>query len=42
MLDSRKVGYKVTQKDSAEVARIGQTAIHKIIHGQTMVNGKNK
>ena len=35
MLDCRKMGHKVTQKDLAAAAGIGQTAIHKIIHGQT-------
>ena len=35
VLDCRKVRHKVTQKDLAEAAGIGQTAIHKIIHGQT-------
>ena len=35
MLDCRKAGHKVTQKNLAEVAGVGQTAIHKIIHGQT-------
>ena len=35
MLDCRKMGHKVTQKDLAEAAGIGQTAIHKIIHGRT-------
>ena len=35
MLECKRQGIKITQKDLAEAAGIGQTAIHKIIRGDT-------
>ena len=35
MLECKRKGIKITQKDLAEAAGIGQTAIHKIIRGDT-------
>ena len=35
MLECKRQGIKITQKDLAEAAVIGQTAIHKIIRGDT-------
>ena len=35
MLECKRNGIKITQKDLAEAAGIGQTAIHKIIRGDT-------
>ena len=35
MLECKRTGIKITQKDLAEAAGIGQTAIHKIIRGDT-------
>ena len=35
MLECKRQGIKITQKDLAEAAEIGQTAIHKIIRGDT-------
>ena len=35
MLDCRKVGHHITQKDLAEAVGIQQSAIHKLIHGHT-------
>ena len=35
MLECKRKGIKITQKDLAEAAEIGQTAIHKIIRGDT-------
>ena len=35
MLECKRKGIKITQKDLAEAAGIGQTAIHKIVRGDT-------
>ena len=35
MLECKRQGIKITQKDLAEAAGIGQTAIHKIVRGDT-------
>ena len=35
MLECKRQGIKITQKDLADAAGIGQTAIHKIIRGDT-------
>ena len=35
MLECKRKRIKITQKDSVEAAGIGQTAIHKVIRGET-------
>ena len=35
MLECKRKGIKITQKDLAAAAGIGQTAIHKIVRGDT-------
>ena len=35
MLECKRKGIKITQKDLAKAAGIGQTAIHKIVRGDT-------